>query len=232
MQQAEFDSLSSDLRRIAPHIPLKWGHVQNNGYDYELKGVCNIFAIMSLDELEFNISRFDDDHKNYYRRRWYLLRCADCDEYLFYKNPGVEHNPERRDKEWDIRINGRQQFDVKGTVIPKSFVDSYDSVIEDPSGIIKFFYDKQSKGVRFDMQNRLFVVHHSLVDPARELILRCAWGTKDIVYSRFVNEIDQIKFQTYKGCMAGVIFLIETQRNIIEYKIAGLDSALQHITRQ
>ena len=231
MQQAEFDSLSSDLRRIAPHIPLKWGHVQNNGYDYELKGVCNIFAIMSLDELEFNISRFDDDHKNYYRRRWYLLRCADCDEYLFYKNPGVEHNPERRDKEWDIRINGRQQFDVKGTVIPKSFVDSYNSVIEDPSGIIKFYYDKQSKGVRFDMQNRLFIVHHSLVDPARELILRCAWGTKEIVYSRFVREVDNIQFNVYKGCTAGVIFFIETRRNVIEYKISGLDNDINPIVR-
>ena len=229
MQQVEFDKLSSDLRRIAPHIPLKWGHVQNNLYDYELRTVCNIFAIMSLDELEFSISRFDEDHKNYYRRRWYLLRCADCDEYLFYKHPGVEHNPERRDKKWDIRINGRQQFDVKGTVIPRSFIESYNSVIQDPSGIIKFYYDKQSKGVRFDMQNRLFVVHYSIVDPARELILRCAWGTKDIIYSRFVKEINHIHFLTYKGCMAGVIFLIETQRNTIEYKIAGLDAELQHI---
>lgn len=232
MQQNEFEMLSSDLRRIAPIIPLNWGHVQNNPYDYELKKVCNIFAIKSLDELEYNISRFDDDHKNYYRRRWYLLRCADCDEFLFYNNPGVEHNPERRDKKWDIRINGRQQFDVKGTVIPRSFVESYDSVIQDSSEIIKFYYDKQSRGVRFDMQNRLFVVHHSLVDPARELILRCAWGTKDVVYSRFVSEIDHIHFQTYKGCMAGAIFLIETQKNVIEYKIAGLDTALQHIDKQ
>lgn len=231
MQQSEFESLSSDLRRIAPQIPLKWGHVQNNKYDYELKRYCNIFEVMSLDELESSISHFDADHKNYYRRRWYLLRCADCDEYLFYKNPGVEHNPERWDKEWDIKINGQYLFDVKGTVIPRSFVDNYESVIEDPSEIVKFYYDRQSRGVRFDMQNRLFVVHHSLVSPERELILRCSWGTKDIVYSKFVNHIDEIQFCSYKGCTASVIFLVETQRNQLDYKIAGLDQNLQQINR-
>ena len=168
MNSQEFLILSADLRRVAPMIPLNWGHVQNNAYDYELKRVCNIFAIMSLDELEGHIARFDEDHKSYYRRRWYLLRCADCDEYLFYVNGGVEHNPVRYDKQWDIRINGAYEFDVKGTVIPKSFRDNYLSVLEDPSGIIQFYYDKQSRGVRFDMQNRLFIVHHSLVDPARE----------------------------------------------------------------
>ncbi len=229
MEKTEFEILSSDLRRVAPQIPLKWGHIQNNRYDSELKRYCNIFDVRTLDELESCISLFDADHKNYYRRRWYLLRCADCDEYLFYKNPGVEHNPERLDKEWDIRINGKFLFDVKGTVIPRTFVDNYDAVIEDPSEIIKFYYDRQSRGVRYDMQNRLFVVHHSLVSPERELILRCAWGTKNFVYSKFVKIIKDIQFCTYKGCTASVIFLVETRRNQVDYKIAGLDQDLQQI---
>ena len=231
MDRAQFASLSQDLRRVAKDIPLRWGHIQNNNYDNQLRQVCNIFAVMSLDELEGYIARFDDDHKNYYRRRWYMVRCADCDEYLFYCNPGVEHNPDRKDKEWDIRINQLYKFDVKGTVIPKDYRDDWESVINDPNEIVEFYYDKQSKGVRYDMQNRLFIVHHSLVDLSREFLLRCAWGTKAYVYKKFVDRISDVHFMTYKGCTASVIFLLETERNQVCYKISGLDSELQTIPR-
>ncbi len=231
MDQEQFSSLSQDLRRVAKDIPLNWGHIQNNNYDNQLLQVCNIFEVMSLDELEEYIAGFDEDHKNYYRRRWYMVRCADCDEYLFYCNPGVEHNPERKDKEWDIRINQLFKFDVKGTVIPKAFRDVWQDVLNDPYEIVKFYYDKQSRGIRFDMQNRLFIAHHSLVDPSREFLLRCAWGSKAFVYKTFVDRISDIHFITYKGCTAGVIFLIEKERNHVRYKIAGLDNHLHIIPR-
>ena len=224
MTEDQFKILSSDLRTIAPKIPLNWGHIQNNSYDYELKRVCNIFAVMSLNELEGHIARFDDDHKDYYRRRWYLLRCADCDEYLFYCNNGVEHNPDRFDKEWDIRINDSFLFDVKGTVIPRDYRDRYLSIIKDPSEIIQFYYDRQSKGVRYDMQNRLFIVHHSLVDTSREFYLRCAWRSKAVVYKRFVDNINSISFHNYKGCKSGVIFILEEEKYIVKTIIDGLDN--------
>ncbi len=232
MDQSQFDFLSQDLRRIAKDIPLKWGHIQNNSYDYQLRQVCNIFAVKSLDELESHIALFDEDHKNYYRRRWYIARCADCDEYLFYCNPGVEHNPERKDKEWDIKVNNHFIFDIKGTVIPKEYRGQWMEVLKDPSGIVKFYYDKQSKGVRYDMQNRLFVVHHSLLDDSREFLLRCAWGSKRYIYRYFIENISDIQFFTYKGCTAGIIFLMETEKNQVRYKIAGLDKDLQIIPRK
>lgn len=223
MTQAEFEVLSNDLRTVAPKIPLNWGRVQNNVYDNELKRVCNIFNVKTLNELEGYIARFDEAHKSYYRRRWYILRCADCDEYLFYCNDNVEHNPDRFDKEWDIRINGTYKFDVKGTVIPRELRDNYEAVLENPEEIIKFYYDKQSTGVRYDMQNRLFIVHHSLVDPQREFYLRCAWESKKEVYKRFVENIDKIKFHEYKGCTAGVIFIIEENKGVAKCIIDGLD---------
>ena len=226
MTGLQFQSLSADLRTIAPQIPIKWGHVQNNKYDNELKKVCNIFNVMSLAELNQYISTFDEDHCAYYKRRWYLLRCADCDEYLFYKNDNVEHNPVRYDKEWDIKINNHIKFDVKGTVIPRDFRGDYESVLQNPEQIIQFYYDKQSQGVRYDMQNRLFVAHHSLVDANREFYLRCAWGTKDKVYRKFVENAEHIHFYTYEGCTAAVIFIIETQRNVLQSKISGLDDNL------
>lgn len=226
MTGSQFQNLSADLRVVAPQIPLSWGHIQNNAYDNELRRHCNIFSIMSLNELTQHISHYDQDHQNYYKRRWYLLRCADCDEYLFYKNDNVEHNPNRFDKEWDIDIDNHIKFDVKGTVIPKAFRDNFNDVLKNPGEIVRFYYDNQSRGVRYDMQNRLFIVHHSLVDTNREFYLRCAWGTKDRVYKKFVENAENIHFYTYSGCTAAVIFIIETERNILQSKISGLDSSL------
>lgn len=141
MNPTEFDSMSQELRTAVTRIPLRWGHIQNNRYDNELKKVCNIFNIKSLEDLEHHIVRFDEEHKEYYRRRWYLLKCSECDEYLFYCNDNVEHNPNRYDKKWDICINNEIRFDVKGTVIPKSFRNRYEDVIDDPQDIIAFFYE-------------------------------------------------------------------------------------------
>lgn len=226
MTGSQFQNLSADLRAVAPQIPLNWGHIQNNAYDYELKRYCNIFDVMSLSELNQSISHFDADHQTYYKRRWYLLRCADCDEYLFYKNDNVEHNPVRYDKEWDIRINNHIIFDIKGTVIPRDFRSDYESVLQDPEQIVRFYYDRQSHGVRYDMQNRLFVAHHSLIDDSREFYLRCAWRTKDKVYKKFIENAEHIHFYTYEGCTAAVIFIVETQRNVLQSKISGLDTEL------
>ena len=231
MDQAQFAYMSQYLRRIAKSIPNKWGRIQNDSDDNRLKTVCNIHQVMSLEELEGAITRFNDDLKNYYRRRWFIARCADCDEYLFYCNPGVEPNPEQRAKEWDIEINELYKFDVKGTAIPKPYLGRWRDVLNDPGQIVKYYYDKQSSDVRFGMQNRLFIVHHSLVDVTRETLLRCAWGSKAYVFKKFIDRISDVRFMTYKGCTAGVIFLIETERNHVHYMISGLDNELQTIQR-
>ena len=229
LTQAQFDVLSRDLRQIVLRIPLAWGHIQNNPYDRELEKVCNIFDVVSLSDFENHITGFDADHKQYYLRRWFILRCAECDEFLFYKNEGVEHNPNRFDKKWDIRIKNGVQFDVKGTIIPHCFQYYYGDVLANPSGIVEYYYDHQSPGKRYDMQNRLFIVHHSLAAPERELKIRCGWRSKEYVFSSFVKEVDNIHFMSYKGQMAGVIFLVETAPGELQYIISGLDTELKSI---
>ena len=118
MTGPQFRKLSAGLRQVAANIPLSWGKVQNDRYDNDLKDVCNIFEMTSLPELEGYITQFDNAHQLYYKRRWYSVRLADCDEYLFYRHHNVEHNTNRFDKRWDIRINGMQYFDIKSTRIP------------------------------------------------------------------------------------------------------------------
>lgn len=138
----------------------------------------------------------------------------------------MERNPNRYDKKWDVRINERFIFDVKSTVIPREFRDDWMSVVAFPARIVNFYYDKQSRGVRYDMQNRLFIVHHSLVDSSREFLLRYAWRTKEYVYRTFVENIESITLDSYAGCDVAVIFIIETTRNCLQYKISGFNADL------
>lgn len=86
MDKSEFDILSKDLRELATMIPLHWGGVQNNYVDDKI----NMFKINSFNELEKEISSLDEVKKNYLRRRWYLWKCSQCDEFLFYKNDNTE----------------------------------------------------------------------------------------------------------------------------------------------
>ena len=139
MTEQEFNTLSNNLRQLALTIPLNWGHIQNNRTDDKI----NMFQILSYEELEKSIARLNDDQKNYLRRRWFLWKCSACDEYLFYCNDNVEKNPDPRDKEYDVIINDRWKFDIKGTVIPKNMRDNADVVITNPERMIQFFYDGQ-----------------------------------------------------------------------------------------
>lgn len=222
----EFCTLSLSLRKIASDIPNNWGHIQNNAYDNELRKYCNIFTVNSLKELECYIAQFDEDHKQYYKKRWFIARCADCDEFLFYVNNNVTHNPNKFDKEWDILINGHIKFDIKSTIIPQKMRGDYNKIVADPSKMIKFFYDEQSKGRRFDMQNRLFIVHHSLVSNDRSNRIRACWQSKKKIYHVFADQAEHIHFRQYEGCIVSVIFVIETEPGILKYKIDGLNDCL------
>lgn len=138
MTSDEFEVLSSDLRRLAKLIPLQWGAIQNNQYDH----LIDMFSCTDFNSLEKALSPFGDQIKQYFRRRWYMWRCAQCDEYLFYKNNNVESNPNPRDQGWDIRIDGRIYFDIKGTVVPRDMRGAVEDLINDPTPMIQFFYRK------------------------------------------------------------------------------------------
>lgn len=221
--EQEFKKLSADLRKLAVKIPLHWGAVQNNRFDGYMSE-NQFFNIKRYEELERTVASFPDNIKAYFRRRWYILECSKCDEYLFYVNHGVTPNPNPRDKSYDIAFDDGLKFDVKGTVIPRQMrsLVEIEQLLRDPSPMVKFYYDKQSHGRRFDMQNRLFVVHHSFIDEHREFYLRCAWGTKQKIYQEYCNNVHKIKFINYEGCTASVIFILEREKNKLTYSINGL----------
>jgi len=215
MTALDFEVLSYDLRRLARDIPLGWGAVQNDDYDKLIR----MFDYQSYDSIENAISKFDDRIKQYFRRRWYMWQCSRCDEYLFCLNKNVTHNPNKKDQGWDIKIDGKYQFDIKGTIVPREMRPSIDLVVNNPLPMIEFYYERQSKGVRHCFQNRLFVVHHSFVEPQREFYLRCAWLTKKMAYKDFCETLDNVQLYDYRNCVAAVIFVVEKELGKAEYII-------------
>ena len=215
MNSRTFEKLSNDLRVLASKIPLSWGAVQNNRYDH----LVDMFGCETFDSLERAISQFDAPVKQYFRRRWYMWKCAQCDEYIFCQNDGVVPNPNPMDQGWDIDIAGVKRFDIKGTVVPREMRGGVETLLRDPSPMIAFYYDRQSRGVRYCLQDRLFVVHHSFVAQEREFYLRCAWGVKKRAYSAFCANINSAKMFPYKGCEAAVIFILEKERGKAEFVI-------------
>ena len=217
MTHPEYLQLSTDLQQLIKKIPLHWGAIQNDGMDCKIK----MFQIKTFTELEVQIQNLLEDDKNYFRRRWFLWKCAQCDEYLFCMNHNVKPNPNPKDQDYDIEFNGNSElrFDVKGTVIPKKFRDNIDLVIQDPSAMIRFFYEKQSRGVRDHIQNRLFIVHHSFRSPEREMVLRCHWDYKTDLYKEYASKISQTtSFISYQNVKADVVFLFENLDKSISHK--------------
>ena len=217
MTNQEYLQLSSDLQQLVKIIPLYWGAIQNDGTDHKV----DMFQINSFPELEIRIKDLSIDHKNYFRRRWFLWKCAQCDEYIFCMNHNVTPNPNAKSQDYDIEFNGNAQlrFDIKGTVIPRKFRDNVDEIIQDPTEMIRFFYEKQSRGVRDNIQNRLFIIHHSYRNPEREMVLRCHWDLKMKIYKEYASKISEISnFIGYQNVKSDVIFLFENLDKTISHK--------------
>lgn len=219
MTESEFKKLSNELRSCVNNIPKHWGAVQNDKFDSDL----NVFEIYSFEELERMIANLPTKRQMYNRRRWFIRMCSKCDEYLFYVNKNVTPNPNTRSKKYDIVFNGKLYFDVKCSVIPGPLLNDVEKCIADPKNLIKHYYEHQSNGVRHHFQNRLFIVHHSFIQPERELLLRCAWGSKEGIYKFFSENIANMHFEEYNGCTATTIFILERERGKVSYVISGLE---------
>lgn len=208
MTENEFDQLASDLQSLAKNIPLNWGRVQNDDTDKQI----DMFQIHTFTELESQLSALSENSRNYFRRRWFLWKSAKCDEFIFCMNDNVRPNPNFKDQTYDIEFNNnsRLRFDVKGTVIPREFKGKIEAVIENPEEMVKWFYENQSKGVRNNLQNRLFIVHHSYRAPEREMYLRCHWEFKKQVYRDYSSRISiDASFVNYQNTKSDVVFIVE-----------------------
>ncbi len=217
MTYDEYLKLSKELQDLSKRIPLKWGKVQNNATDDKI----DMFSCSSVSSLESEISDLEVDDRNYFRRRWFLWKCAQVDEYLFYRNENVKKNPDHKDQSWDIIFNDSLCFDVKGTIVPRSLRSSFKLNEQSEKEMIDFYYREQSQGVRYNVQNRLFIVHHSFRKDVRSIYLRCHWELKKLAYKEFNHRITAsgIKLIEHGSVLAKCIFILESKDNRFYHKI-------------
>jgi hypothetical protein len=217
----EYHLLATDLQSLAKIIPIRWGKIQNDVTDSQI----NMFQIHSFTELENQLIALPEDIKNYFRRRWFLWKCAQCDEFIFNMNANVKPNPNSKDQEYDIEFNESKtlRFDIKGTVIPKNFRKKIDEIIDNPSEIVRFFYENQSQGIRSAIQNRLFIVHHSYINQNREMYLRCHWKFKTEVYRKYAEKISEASnFITFENVKTDVLFIFENLDKSITHTFCAI----------
>ena len=216
MDESEYIRISKELQKLIKSIPLNWGFIQNNKTDSKI----NMFACNTIDQLEKVIRGLNEDEKNYFRRRWFIWQCSRVDEYLFCKSFNVNTNPNPKDQDWDIMFynNNGLRFDIKGTVVPKSMRKSFNTNYE--KKIINFYYKNQSKGVRYNIQNRLYIVHHSNYRDERSMYLRCHWKLKEEAYNTFIDQLRLgMDFIKHKTVISKCIFILENKNNEFSFKI-------------
>ena len=215
MTHKEYLKLGKELQTLSKTAPLNWGSIQNNVTDRKI----DMFSCPSLEDLDSKIRRLSTEDQNYFRRRWFIWKCSQVDEYLFYRESNVKKNANSMDKCWDIEFNNAIRFDLKGTVVPKALRTNFTTNKE--KEIINFYYSKQSKGIRFDIQNRLFVVHHSFRKEERSIFLRCHWKLKEEAYKEFNKRLtnSEINLIEFSGITAKCIFILETSDKDFVYEI-------------
>ncbi len=223
MNDQEFRSLSAQLSEVAKNIPTRWGRIQNNRIDSKI----NMFVYNSYSELDHAISGLEESIQTYYRRRWFLWKCAQCDEYLFYQCDGIRKNPNFKDADWDIELFGNHEwrFDLKSTLIPREFrsTEEEPKPIPKPSDLINFYYNQQSQGVRFGNQNRLFLVHNPIQESS-ENIFRVRFQDKKKAIDIYLDTIktkQKYRFFQFKSALADALFLDETTSGDIIARIGS-----------
>lgn len=214
-------TLAKNLQLIVKQIPAKWGNIQNNNWD----SLLNLFCITDYETLQLKLAGFDLVIQNYFYRRWFIWKCAQCDEHIFCTNPNVLPNPNPKSQSYDIEFNHNPalRFDIKGTVIPQQFRNNIVETLQNPTPMLQFFYDKQSKGVRNFTQNRLFIIHHSYIKHEREIYLRCHWAYKTKVFAQYAQHINsQTKLIDCQNVKVDAIFIFENLDRTITHNFLSL----------
>jgi hypothetical protein len=220
ISEEQFQKLKNELSHIK-ELPVGWGGRKQNNFDDDK---VNLFSINEYDILIESIKNFDEKTKDYYKKRWFMIKVSDCDEYLISKLPETIKNPNKYSKRFDFIIKG-YEFDIKGTRIPFKYKDKLNFVFSNPKEIINFYYEQQSTGRRFGIQNRLFIITVDEDNYSDEWILRTSFEEKNKAFISYLNRLDDsrnffnIQFGG-KTLIADIIFIVKKKEGI-EIKVAS-----------
>ncbi|WP_375560972.1 hypothetical protein ACE193_00030 [Bernardetia sp. OM2101] len=151
--------LQTQLKKCYPYLE-RWGRKQNNIWD---KQTNFIYKVKHFGQLENELKlRFEEEPnfeklRIYALNRWYNFWSAKGIEYIFCCYPNVNPHSDPYHQFIDFWID-EIPFDHKTSVFPKKYNQNIEFAKQNPTDLLKWLYENQSKQKRFHLQNRLFLI--------------------------------------------------------------------------
>ena len=159
--ELNLERLQIQLKKCYPFVE-NWKIKQNDKWD---KQTNFIYKIRSFSQLENVIKdRFEREPnlrelRIYSLNRWYNFWSAQGIEYIFCSYPNVKPHSDPYHHYIDFWID-EIPFDHKTSVFPKAYNQNIEFAKNNPTHLLKWLYENQSKQKRFHLQNRLFLILH------------------------------------------------------------------------
>ena len=157
--QLDLRRLQIQLKKCYPFIE-NWKRKQNDKWD---KQTNFIYKVRSFSQLEHAVKdRFErelnfKELRIYSLNRWYNFWSAQGIEYIFCNYPNVKPHSDPYHQFIDFWID-EIPFDHKTSVFPKRYNQSIEFAKNNPTDLLRWLYENQSKQKRFHLQNRLFLI--------------------------------------------------------------------------
>jgi hypothetical protein len=159
--------ISLDLEHIERQLkkrldlPYTWFQKQNDLWDTETKFIYKIKVweelLTTIEETQKLNNFSHEPYFNYAINRWYNFWSAQAAEHIFTCLPGFASNPKPLENQYDFKWLGIP-IDHKTSVFPKGYEENYAFAKANKSHLIQWFYNQQSTGQRYHLNNRLFIV--------------------------------------------------------------------------
>lgn len=170
--------------------PYQWSRIQNDEWD---KLSRFIYSTSRVDEVLNKAQQIRPDNKdflNYCLNRWYNFQSAYAVEYIFTSHPLLTKVENTRDRDKDFFINDIP-FDHKTTFLPNGYGHTADFVTKRKFDLCSWLYQNQSKGSRYHLKNRLFVVLYNSKGEHWKLKAELSW--MQVLILDYLDNFDKTK---------------------------------------
>ncbi len=204
-----------ELHRVTRMPP--WGRPQGDEWD----GASGfIYTVRELDELRRQTRQAAveaglplREFASYVLRRWYNFHTHQVALGVILDHPRTCPDPDPFSRTVDFYLDG-EGFDLKLTGFPRQYPHDLAYARAHPEDLARWLYLHQSTQQRFHTANRLFVVFHDALEPARTWELRRDFPRLEREIRAFLDDPQPIpiEFTTPDGtrhrALAGVVFCV------------------------
>lgn len=202
-----------ELQKVA-RMP-RWPRKQTDGWDHVSRFIYRIEDLDRLREMTKQAAWQHElsprDFGSYVIHRWYNFHTHQVTLEIILSHPRTRPEEDPFHHTIDFYLDGKG-FDLKLTRLPHGFDGDIDEARSCSEALARWLYVNQSQQGRFHAANRLFVVLHDALTPARTWELRRDFVQLEAVIGAFLDEprLMPIPFADQNGSQrcptAGVIF--------------------------